>query len=223
MLLVLWSLAALAGPAEERAVMVDRQLVARGITDPAVLKAMGEVPRHEFVPESRRSQAYADRPLPIGFRQTISQPYIVAFMTEALKVEPGQKVLEIGTGSGYQAAVLAAVGARVWTIEIVEPLGQRARTDLDRLGFGTIQARIGDGYVGWPEEAPFVRGIVTAAPDHVPQPLLDQLAVGGRMVIPVGEDVQELLVIERTGPEAYERSSVLGVVFVPMTGEAERR
>ncbi len=202
--------------------MVERQIVARGVRDPVVLKAMREVPRHELVPQEHRARAYQDHPLPIGHGQTISQPYVVAYMTEVLQVGPGTKVLEIGTGSGYQAAVLAATGAEVWSIEIVVPLGRRAAEDLARLGY-SVHTRIGDGYQGWAEAAPFDRIIVTAAPDHVPQPLLDQLAIGGKMVIPVGANDQELLVIERTGDKDYDRRSVLPVVFVPMTGEAQQR
>ncbi len=219
---LLWAITlALAGPEEDREVMVRTQIEARGVKDPLVLGAMRAVPRDRFVPGEMRSRAHQDRPLPIGHGQTISQPYIVAFMTEALQVGPGMTVLEIGTGSGYQAAVLAAVGAKVWSIEIVEPLGRQAAKTLSDLGY-PVQTRIGDGYQGWPEVAPFDRIIVTAAPDHVPQPLLDQLAVGGRMVIPVGSDVQDLVVIERRSETEYKRSHVLSVLFVPMTGEAER-
>ena len=218
---LLWVLAvALAGPLEERDGMVRDQIEARGVKDPLVLQAMRSVPRHEFVPAAQQARAYQDRPLPIGHRQTISQPYIVAFMTEVLQVGPGTRVLEIGTGSGYQAAVLAATGAQVWSIEIVEALGKQAAATLARLEI-PVKTRIGDGYRGWPDAAPFERIIVTAAPDHVPQPLLDQLAVGGRMVIPVGNDVQDLVVIERVSAQEYRRSHVLSVLFVPMTGEAQ--
>ncbi len=201
--------------------MVDEQLVARGISDERVLEAMRRVPRHELVPAAARDQAYADRPLSIGHGQTISQPYMVAAMTEALALAPGARVLEIGTGSGYQSAVLAAVGAEVYTIEIVAPLAERARADLERLGYAA-HVRVGDGYRGWPEAAPFDAILLTAAPDHVPQPLLAQLAEGGRMVLPLGGIEQDLVRITRT-PDGLVRETLFGVRFVPMTGEAERR
>ncbi|HXI03533.1 MAG TPA: protein-L-isoaspartate(D-aspartate) O-methyltransferase, partial [Candidatus Saccharimonadales bacterium] len=202
--------------------MVRDQIEARGIGDPRVLAAMRAVPRHLFVPGNVARLAYADHPLPIGSGQTISQPYIVAAMTELLEVEPGEKILEIGTGSGYQAAVLAAMGAEVYTIEIVEPLGVEARRRLEDLGYAGVRTRIGDGYRGWPEAAPFDGIIVTAAPDHVPRPLADQLAMGGKMVIPVGSLDQELLVLTRT-PEGMRSERALPVRFVPMTGEAGRQ
>jgi protein-L-isoaspartate(D-aspartate) O-methyltransferase len=205
--------------APERARMVEEQLLARDIRDPAVLAAMREVPRHELIPGSVRVRAYGDHPLPIGHGQTISQPYIVARMTELAEVGEGSRVLEIGTGSGYQAAVLAALGAEVYTIEIVEPLGRRAAEDLTRLGY-RVNARIGDGYRGWPERAPFDAIVVTAAPPEIPPPLIEQLAVGGRLVIPVGADYQELKVITRTA-EGVEERSVFPVRFVSMTGEAQ--
>ena len=201
--------------------MVRTQIEARGIHDDAVLTAMRRVPRHEFVPEAVRSQAYADSPLPIGDSQTISQPYIVALMTELLEVGAGQRVLEIGTGSGYQSAVLAAMGVEVFTIEIRSRLCREAAERLDRLGYGRVHVRCGDGYAGWPEEAPFDGIIVTAAPERIPEPLLEQLAVGGHMVIPVGAFYQELKVITRT-PEGFSERSVIPVRFVPMTGEVER-
>ena len=200
--------------------MVSRQLEARDIRDPRLLAAMGRVPRHELVPEGVRDMAYEDRALPIGHAQTISQPYVVAAMTQALELAGGERVLEIGTGSGYQAAVLAELGARVFTIEIVEPLAERARADLQRLGYAGVQVRAGDGYRGWPEEAPFDAIVVTAAPDHVPEPLIEQLAEGGRMVLPVGRGDQELLRITKT-PDGLRRERLFGVRFVPMTGEAE--
>lgn len=206
-----------------RARMVETQIEARGIADPAVLAAMRKVPRHAFIPASGQSDAYDDHPVPIGAGQTISQPYIVAFMSEALQVRPGHKVLEVGTGSGYQAAVLAELGAEVYTIEIIEALGRSAAGTLESLGYRGVHVRVGDGYQGWPEAAPFDRIIVTAAPDHVPQPLVDQLAVGGRMIIPVGgQTIQHLTVLTRdaTGVRAEQ---VLPVLFVPMTGEAQRR
>jgi protein-L-isoaspartate(D-aspartate) O-methyltransferase len=202
--------------------MVDDQVIPRGITDKAVLAAMRKVPRHQFVPPEMAPYAYSDRPLPIGFDQTISQPSIVARMTELAAVRKGQRVLEIGTGSGYQAAVLAALGAEVYTIEIVEQLGKRAATDLARLGYGGVKTRIGDGYQGWPEAAPFDAIIVTAAPPRVPEPLRQQLRVGGRLVIPVGEASQELRVLTRT-ETGFEDRSVFPVRFVPMTGEAQKR
>jgi protein-L-isoaspartate(D-aspartate) O-methyltransferase len=208
--------------ADERRRMVDEQIAERGIDDARLLDAMRRVPRHELVPPDVRPSAYSDGPLAIGHGQTISQPYVVAFMTDALDLEPGDRVLEVGTGSGYQAAVLAELVREVWTIEIVEPLARRAARDLERLGYRNVHVRAGDGYRGWPEEAPFDAIIVTAAPDHVPEPLTEQLAVGGRMVLPVGAGTQELVLIERT-PEAVKRSRLIGVRFVPMTGEAERR
>lgn len=203
-----------------RARLVD-QLERRGIRDARVLAAMRAVPRHELVP-SPGDDAYGDHPLPIGHDQTISQPYVVAFMTEAAAISPGARVLEIGTGSGYQAAVLAELGAEVFSIEIVEPLGQRAAASLRRLGYD-VHLRIGDGYRGWPEAAPFDAVIVTAAPVEVPQPLKEQLRVGGRLVVPVGEQgtAQELRVITRTA-DGYDERALLPVSFVPMTGEALR-
>lgn len=205
--------------AEARQRMVETQLKARGITDPRVLEAMAKVPRHEFMPEELRHRAYEDRPLPIGHGQTISQPYIVAFMTEQLDPEPGDRVLEIGTGSGYQAAVLAELVDQVYTIEIVEPLAETAAAALGKAGYGNVHVRAGDGYKGWPEEAPFDAVIVTAAPDHVPQPLVDQLREGGRMMIPVGEQgaVQQLTLLRKEGGE-LKREAVMPVRFVPLTG-----
>ena len=200
--------------------MVRQQLTApdRGITNAAVLAVMGKVARHEFVPASLRAQAYDDHPLPIGYDQTISQPFIVAFMTEKLEPKPTDKVLEIGTGSGYQAAVLAELVREVYTIEIVEPLARRAEADLKRLGYTNVMVRAGDGYKGWPEAAPFDAVIVTCAPDHVPQPLVEQLKEGGRMIIPVGPvGDQELYILRKRG-DKVERRAVLPVRFVPMTG-----
>lgn len=208
--------------AAHRKRMVDTQLAARDINDERVLKAMLEVPRHRFMPDYARGQAYADHAVPIGEGQTISQPYVVAFMTQAAKVGPGDQVLEIGTGSGYQAAVLAELGSEVYSIEIIPELSKRAGEVLDALGYDKVHLKIGDGYRGWPEKAPFDAIIVTAAPPEVPQPLIDQLAKGGRMVIPVGDLYQNLEVIERT-EGGVTRRKVLPVRFVPMTGEAQKR
>ena len=202
--------------------MVEQQVLARGITDPGVIGAMVRVPRERFVPLEQQRSAYDDRPLPIGYRQTISQPYIVAYMTDALRLDPGARVLEIGTGSGYQAAVLAELAAKVYSIEIVPALAERARDTLTALGYANVDVRLGDGYAGWPDEAPFDAIIVTAASDHVPQPLIEQLAPGGRMIIPVGQDRQSLTLITRTA-EGVTQERMLRVLFVPMTGDAERR
>ncbi|MDH5263178.1 MAG: protein-L-isoaspartate(D-aspartate) O-methyltransferase [Betaproteobacteria bacterium] len=210
--------------AEARRLMVEDQLRARGIRNAKVLAAMGRVPRHEYVPAPLHALAYADRPLPIGHGQTISQPFIVAFMTEALDPASTDRVLEIGTGSGYQAAVLAELVARVYTIEIVPPLGERARADLARLKVDNVEVRVGDGYEGWPEQAPFDAIIVTCSPEKVPQPLVDQLRDGGRMVIPVGEvrGEQVLYLLEKRGTRVVQRA-ILPVRFVPMTGKAQGR
>ncbi len=198
--------------------MVEEQIRARGVRDEAVLAAMRRVPRHLFVPEDQRTGAYADHPLPIGFSQTISQPYIVAYMTEALKVSPGHRVLEIGTGSGYQAAVLGRVAKQVYTIEIVPELARRAEQTLKALGFDNVHVREGDGYAGWPEKAPFDRIMVTAAPEQIPQPLIDQLAPGGLMVIPVGgrHETQWMTVVEKTAEGVVQRRTI-PVAFVPFT------
>nr|WP_243320014.1 protein-L-isoaspartate(D-aspartate) O-methyltransferase [Geothrix sp. SG200] len=203
--------------AQARMRMVREQIVARGVADPRVLEAMGRVPRHEFVPAAQRGQAYEDWPLAIGYGQTISQPYIVAFMTAALAPRPEDRVLEIGTGSGYQAAVLAGLVAEVYTMEIVEPLAQRAEADLKRLGYTNVKVRAGDGYLGWPEAAPFDAIIVTCAPEDVPRALVDQLKVGGRMIIPVGSQwgAQELYLLRKTAT-GLRRQGVLPVRFVPM-------
>lgn len=207
----------------QREKMVKEQIAARGVTDERVLKAMRAVPRHQFVPERWRNDAYDDQPLPIGDGQTISQPYVVALMTEQLKTEPGHRVLEIGTGSGYQAAVLSGMVADVYTIEIIGSLGREADATLKRLGYKNVHVKIGDGYKGWPEQAPFDSIIVTCAPDHVPQPLADQLKEGGRMVIPVGPQLaQELYVIQKQNGQ-LRQSALLDVRFVPMTREAQPR
>jgi protein-L-isoaspartate(D-aspartate) O-methyltransferase len=207
----------------ERERMVERQIQARDIKDTAVLRAMRQVPRHLFVPVSYAPQAYWDGPLPIGHGQMISQPYVVAFMAEALRLRADDRVLEIGTGSGYQTAVLAELARDVFTIEIVKSLAERAATKLKKLGYINVQVRAGDGYQGWPEHAPYDAILVSAAPDHIPQPLLDQLAVGGRLVLPVGQKFsQSLLLIHRTHL-GYERTRLLPVAFVPMTGKAEEK
>jgi protein-L-isoaspartate(D-aspartate) O-methyltransferase len=195
--------------------MVDTQIRNRGVRDERVLQAMAAVPRHEFVPEGSISQAYDDHPLHIGHGQTISQPYIVALMSEVLQLEQGDRVLEIGTGSGYQAAVLAELVDEVYSIEIVEALGTEAAERLKRLGYDNVDVRIGDGYEGWPEKAPFDAVIVTAAPETVPQALVEQLAEGGRMVLPVGVGIQELLLVEMKNGIAVERH-ITSVRFVPM-------
>lgn len=202
----------------ERQRMVEEQLRARDIRSPRVLEVMARVPRHLFVPASQRTWAYADRPLPIGHDQTISQPYIVAFMTEALEVEPSHRVLEVGTGSGYQAAVLAELAQAVYTIEIVAPLAQRARRTLTEHGYRNVDVREGNGYLGWPEQAPFDRIMVTAAPPEVPPALVEQLKIGGLMAIPVGTLSQELRVVRRT-ISGLETLKTLPVRFVPMTGK----
>ena len=204
----------------ERDRMVNDQIVARGVKDPAVIEALRWIPRHRFVLEAEAEMAYEDRPLPIGYEQTISQPYIVAFMTEALQLQGKKKVLEIGTGSGYQAAVLAKIVHQVFTIEIVQPLAERAAGTLKEVGCDNVTVRTGDGYQGWPEEAPFDGIIVTAASDHVPEPLLEQLAIGGRLILPIGKFQQDLVVVRRT-EKGYEQTTVLPVAFVPMTGEAQ--
>jgi protein-L-isoaspartate(D-aspartate) O-methyltransferase len=194
----------------------------RNITNARVLAAMGKVPRHKFVPERLRYQAYQDCPLPIGHDQTISQPYVVAFMTEQLEPKPIDHVLEIGTGSGYQAAVLAEVVAKVYTVEIIEDLARRAAADLKRLGYTNVCVRTGDGYKGWPEAAPFDAIIVTCAPEKVPPPLIEQLKDGGRMIIPVGPTWDQELVLLRKQGDRLERRAVLPVRFVPMTGQSQR-
>ena len=201
--------------ARERRLMTDSQIRARGVRDPLVLAAMAKVPRHLFVPEGLRPHAYADEPLPIGDGQTISQPYIVAYMTEALGLRGGERVLEIGTGSGYQTAVLAEIAGEVWTIEIVEPLALRSRAILDGLGTTNVRYRIGDGSKGWPEAAPFDAVIVTAAAPQMPVALEGQLAVGGRMIIPVGTDLQELYLVRRT-KKGFDKERRLAVRFVPL-------
>jgi protein-L-isoaspartate(D-aspartate) O-methyltransferase len=202
--------------------MVEKQIQARGVTDEAVLAALLNVPRHEFVPAKYQAQSYEDHPLPIGSGQTISQPYIVAVMTEMIELQPGERVLEIGTGSGYQAAILAQITDEVYTIEIIPELAERAQETFDHLGYDQIVAKQADGYWGWEEYAPFEAIIVTAAPDHVPQPLVNQLADGGKMVIPVGPPggYQSLWLLERQGDEVI-RTNWGGVRFVPFTRSDE--
>jgi protein-L-isoaspartate(D-aspartate) O-methyltransferase len=201
--------------------MVERQIRARGISEPAVLEALAAVPRNRFVPAELAPRAYDDTPLPIGYDQTISQPYVVAFMTEAAALTPDAKVLDIGTGSGYQAAVLAEIVGRVYSIEIVPELAERSRRLLADLGYDNVEVRTGDGYRGWPDQAPFDAIVVAAAPDHVPPALVEQLAVGARLVIPVGRFMQEILIVTKTA-EGSTTEAVLPVRFVPMTGEAQR-
>jgi protein-L-isoaspartate(D-aspartate) O-methyltransferase len=202
--------------------MVETQIKARGVKDPRVLSALLKVERHRFVPEKYMDSAYSDQPLPIGEGQTISQPYIVALMTELLEIKGNEKVLEIGTGSGYQAAILAELAKEVYTIEIIEPLASMAKKKLSELGYQNVMVKAGDGYLGWPEAAPFDAIIVTAAPDQIPKPLIDQLKEGGRMVVPVGTHTQELIkIVKRSGK--IETTDVIPVLFVPMTGEGVKQ
>ncbi len=208
----------------QRMRLVEEGIIGAGITDPLVIEAMRKVPRHKFVLPEYLDQAYANHALPIGYGQTISQPYVVALMTEALALELGDKVLEVGTGSGYQAAVLAEIVEQVYTVEIIGALATQAAERLAALGYSNVEVMHGDGYFGWEEHAPFDAIIVTAAPDHVPPPLLAQLADGGRMVIPVGPPggYQELWLIERQGDE-FTSTSLGGVIFVPLTREVRER
>ena len=209
--------------AAQRLRMLEQQLKPRGIKDERVLAAMAKVPREEFVPADVRPSAYEDGPLPIGYDQTISQPYVVAFMTEQLRPKRSDRVLEIGSGSGYQAAILGELVAEIYTIEIVEPLAKSAEATLQRLGYKNVHIKVGDGYKGWPEEAPFDAIIVTCAPEKVPQPLVDQLKDGGRMVIPVGERfAQQLYLLEKKNGQLKE-SVTLPVRFVPMLREPEKK
>ena len=224
---LLLSLACADGPsrpadlAAARERMVVEQIEARDVTDKLTLAALRKVPRHLFVTPGSAKHAYEDYPLPIGHGQTISQPYIVAFMTQALGLKGGEKVLEVGTGSGYQAAVLAEIAKSVYTIEILEPLADEARERLARLGYKNVKVRSGDGYLGWPEAAPFDAIIVTAAAPRIPEPLKDQLKEGGRLVIPVGDEYQELMVVTRRGG-SFEEQRVIPVRFVPMTGKVRK-
>jgi protein-L-isoaspartate(D-aspartate) O-methyltransferase len=207
--------------ARARERMVAEQIQARGVKDAPTLTAMRAVPRHLFVAPEKLGDAYEDHPLPIGHGQTISQPYIVGFMTEALGLKGGETVLEIGTGSGYQAAVLARIAAKVYSIEIVEPLAVEARERLRRLGYANVEVRAGDGYQGWPEAAPFDGIVVTAAAPQIPVPLKQQLKEGGRLVIPVGDEFQEIVIVRRRG-NAFDERRVLPVRFVPMTGKVRQ-
>jgi protein-L-isoaspartate(D-aspartate) O-methyltransferase len=209
---------------KEREKMVAVQIAARDVKDPNILKAMRIVPRHAFVPENVQKAAYGDHPLPIGFGQTISQPYIVAFMTEALELKPDSKVLEIGTGSGYQAAVCAEIAAEVYTIEIVEGLAKSAEEKLKELGYPNVFVRAGDGYFGWPEKAPFDAIIGTAAAERIPPPLIEQLAPGGRMILPyeTSTGFQYLVLITKDEKGSISKRNVMPVMFVPMTGEVTK-
>jgi protein-L-isoaspartate(D-aspartate) O-methyltransferase len=202
--------------------MVETQIKARGVKDPRVLSALLKVERHRFVPEEYLNSAYSDQPLPIGEGQTISQPYIVALMTELLELKGDEKVLEVGTGSGYQAAILGELAKEVYTIEIIESLASVTKNRLSGLGYQNIKVKAGDGYLGWPEVAPFDAIIITCAPDHIPKPLIEQLKEGGRMVVPVGAYAQELKkIVKRSGK--IETTDVIPVVFVPMTGEGVKK
>ena len=203
-----------------REVMVEHHLRGRDITDPRVLHVMQQIPRHQFVPPELEKEAYTDRPLPIGESQTISQPYIVALMTQLARVTPESRVLDIGTGSGYQAAVLSELCKQVYSIEIIESLAEEARQRLARLGYDNVEVRAGDGYFGWHEKSPFDAIIVAAAPAEIPEPLVDQLAPGGRMVIPVGKQNQDLVVVEKDAQGTTRQWRETPVAFVPMTGKA---
>ncbi len=211
-------------PAAARERMVHDQIAARGVTDKAVLAAMRKVPRHEFVPDRLRDEAYNDNPLSIGYGQTISQPYIVALMTELCRLTPGANTLEIGTGSGYQAAILAEITTNVCTIEIIQPLAESAEARLNRLGYTAVKVRFGDGYFGWAERAPFDAIVVTAAADHVPPPLIEQLKAGGRMVIPLGSPflAQMLVVVEKDAQGKVRTRNITPVRFVPLTRSEKR-
>jgi len=220
-IIALWAGCESAGgdPTDEQAKMVRDQIKSRDIRDERVLAAMAKVPRHEFVPNDMKPHAYRDGPLPIGHGQTISQPYIVAFMTEAIDLRPEDRVLEIGTGSGYQAAILAEIAAQVYTVEIIRPLAESSTATLQRLGYQNVKVKAGDGYEGWAEHAPFDAIIVTCAPDNIPPRLVEQLKEGGRMIVPVGPEGgnQELIFLRKfEGKITHEK--VMGVRFVPMTG-----
>lgn len=209
------------GFVNERKRMVEEQIISRGIKDKKLLEAMLEVPRHKFVPEEWQEYSYSDGPLPIGYGQTISQPYIVALMTELLGLSSGDKVLEIGTGSGYQAAILSRIGCSVYTVEIVKELSESAENAIIELGYENVHFRVGDGYEGWEEYSPYDAIVVTASPPEIPQPLLDQLKTGGKMVMPVGKDHQELELITKT-ESGRDIKDIIPVAFVPMTGKAQK-
>ena len=202
--------------------MVEKQLRQRGVTDPRVLEAMGRVPRHRFVLPAAPSCAYEDRPLPIGYQQTISQPYVVALMTQIVSPRPSERALDVGTGSGYQAALLAGLCQAVYSVEIISPLAESAGKLLQELGYDNVTTRCGDGYRGWPEYAPFDAIIVAACADHIPPPLIEQLAPGGRLVIPVGGRPQRLILVTK-GPEGVCQRQIAPVAFVPMTGEVTQK
>jgi protein-L-isoaspartate(D-aspartate) O-methyltransferase len=201
---------------EKRQEMVEEQILARGIKEASVLKALEKVPRHQFVPQRERHLAYIDSALPIGFQQTISQPYIVAYMTEKAEIGAEDKVLEVGTGCGYQAAILGEIAKEVYSIEILRPLAEQAQENLRKLGYQNIQVKVGDGYQGWPENGPYDAIIVTAAPDHIPPALIEQLAVGGKMVIPVGEEYQEIVIVTKKA-EGIKQQRTIPVRFVLLT------
>jgi protein-L-isoaspartate(D-aspartate) O-methyltransferase len=205
----------------EKDVVATRQYLDKEDFNPKVMETLGRVPRHEFVPADQRKDAYENRPLPIGHGQTISQPYIVALMTDMIEIQPGMRILEIGTGSGYQAAVLAELAKEVFSIEIIKPLGEAAAERLDHLGYENIQMRIGDGYYGWEEAGPFDAIVVTAASSHVPPPLIKQLKIGGRMLIPVGSRfmTQQLLFVEKSEDGSVTTRQIMPVHFVPLTGK----
>jgi len=206
--------------ASQRHLMVESQIKSRGVMDEQILNAMKKVPRHKFVPKDLQAEAYIDDPLPIGEDQTISQPYIVAYMTEQLQLKKTDKVLEIGTGSGYQAAILAEIVDSVFTIEIIDALAKKAENTLKEVGYNNIFVKSGDGYKGWLSNAPFDAIIITAAPTKIPQPLVDQLNVGGRMILPLGNFYQELVLLTKT-EKGVQKATLLPVRFVPMTGEIQ--
>ena len=202
--------------------MIENQIKDRGVSDPGVIGAIRETDRSLFVPEEMKPHAYEDRPLPIGKDQTISQPYIVAYMAEELELDPGDVVLEVGTGCGYNAAVLSRLAGHVYSLEIVEWLANLAKENLARTNIDNITTRYGDGYAGWPEKTPFDAIILTAAPPHIPKPLKQQLKIGGKLLAPIGRISQQLILLKRTGEDTFEEKTLLPVRFVPMTGEAEK-